>query len=126
MGLGVVSTEFLGVVLLSIACEWAPSLYAPRERDNAPPFGLHGTMTAVSNKIPNLSIESFCESKSLAYGEYVDWRMSWTDHGDLEAFSLGFAGASALPPRVVPHPMLVPAPVEGREGRASSGTRATA
>ena len=31
-----------------------------------------------------------------------------------------------LPPRVVPHPMLVPAPVEGREGRASSGTRATA
>ena len=30
-----------------------------------------------------------------------------------------------LPPRVVPHPMLVPAPVEGREGRASSGTRAT-
>ena len=38
------------------------------------------------------------------------------------------AGTSAtdLPPRVVPHPMLVPAPVEGREGRASSGTRATA
>ena len=31
-----------------------------------------------------------------------------------------------LPPRVVPHPMLVPAPVEGREGRASSGTRAMA
>ena len=33
---------------------------------------------------------------------------------------------SDLPPRAVPHPMLVPAPVEGREGRASSGTRATA
>ena len=31
-----------------------------------------------------------------------------------------------LPPRVVPHPMLAPAPVEGREVRASSGTRATA
>ena len=31
-----------------------------------------------------------------------------------------------LPPRAVPHPMLVPAPVEGGEGRASSGTRATA
>ena len=38
----------------------------------------------------------------------------------------GGAGASDLPPRAVPHPMLVPAPVEGREGRASSGTRATA
>ena len=36
------------------------------------------------------------------------------------------AGTSDLPPRAVPHPMLVPAPVEGREGRASSGTRATA
>ena len=35
-------------------------------------------------------------------------------------------GLCDLPPRVVPHPMLVPAPVEGREGRASSGTRATA
>ena len=35
-------------------------------------------------------------------------------------------GACDLPPRAVPHPMLVPAPVEGREGRASSGTRATA
>ena len=33
---------------------------------------------------------------------------------------------SDLPPRAIPHPMLVPAPVEGREGRASSGTRATA
>ena len=31
-----------------------------------------------------------------------------------------------LPPRAIPHPRLVPAPVEGREGRASSGTRATA
>ena len=36
------------------------------------------------------------------------------------------ATATDLPPRAVPHPMLVPAPVEGREGRASSGTRATA
>ena len=36
------------------------------------------------------------------------------------------SGSVDLPPRVVPHPMLVPAPVEGREGRASSGTRAMA
>ena len=34
--------------------------------------------------------------------------------------------ATDLPRRAVPHPMLVPAAVEGREGRASSGTRATA
>ena len=41
-------------------------------------------------------------------------------------FPIKAAQDSDLPPRVVPHPMLVPAPVEGREGRASSGTRATA
>ena len=45
--------------------------------------------------------------------------------GKESKFGLTYRG-SDLPPRVVPHPMLVPAPVEGREGRASSGTRATA
>ncbi len=45
------------------------------------------------------------------------WRYIVTDASE---------GSGDLPPRVVPHPMLVPAPVEGREGRASSGTRATA
>ena len=37
-----------------------------------------------------------------------------------------FRGTIDLPPRAAAHPMLVPAAVEGREGRASSGTRATA
>ena len=49
--------------------------------------------------------------------------------GMMEALLFGNAGRTGsadLPPRAVPHPMLVPAPVEGREGRASSGTRATA
>ena len=45
---------------------------------------------------------------------------------DVMVLQADVADASDLPPRVVPHPMLVPAPVEGREGRASSGTRATA
>ena len=45
---------------------------------------------------------------------------------DEEALFKLVGGSLDLPPRVVPHPMLVPAPVEGREGRASSGTRATA
>ena len=43
-----------------------------------------------------------------------------------EAYRIASQSNPDLPPRVVPHPMLVPAPVEGREGRASSGTRATA
>ena len=58
--------------------------------------------------------------------------MSAFDRARLERFApmgtvLDFAHQKTdLPPRVVPHPMLVPAPVEGREVRASSGTRATA
>ena len=46
--------------------------------------------------------------------------------GDVQPALLLLLGAADLPPRAVPHPMLVPAPVESREGRASSGTRATA
>ena len=92
--LGVVAMDFLGGVVLSIDCAVAPSLYAPEEKEGAPSFGLLGTTTAASNRIPNLSLKSFCESMSLACGEYVDWRMSWTDYGDLVAFSLGFFGAS--------------------------------
>ena len=51
--------------------------------------------------------------------------------GDNEVFGPSYVrdfsvSTDDLPPRVVPHPMLVPASVEGREGRASSGTRATA
>ena len=44
----------------------------------------------------------------------------------LSDFGFAIVDDADLPPRVVPHPMLVPAAVEGREGRASSGTRATA
>ena len=85
---GVAETQFLGGVMLSIDCELAPSLFAPEELNDAAPFGRPGTNTAASNKIPNLSHDSFCESMSLACGEYVDWRRSWTDYGDLDAFSL--------------------------------------
>ena len=45
---------------------------------------------------------------------------------DFDRTANDIVGVTDLPPRVVPHPMLVPAPVESREGRASSGTRATA
>ena len=51
-------------------------------------------------------------------------KMLAEDTRNLEEYLAKFE--TDLPPRVVPHPMLVPAPVEGREGRASSGTRATA
>ena len=93
----VVATEFLGRVVLSIDCELAPSLYAPEYGDDGRPLGQNGTMTAAANKIPKLSLRSFCESMSLACGEYVDWRLRWTDYGDVEAFSFAHFGAGSKP-----------------------------
>ena len=63
---------------------------------------------------------------------YRDLNAVFTDLEDGSALTFSILSntntglVTDLPPRVVPHPMLVPAPVEGREGRASSGTRATA
>ena len=93
----VVATEFLGRVVLSIDCELAPSLYAPEYGDDGRPLEQNGTMTAAANKIPKLSLRSFCESMSLACGEYVDWRLRWTDYGDVEAFSFAHFGAGSKP-----------------------------
>ena len=50
----------------------------------------------------------------------------WFESRVLPLFARRTKELGDLPPRAVPHPMLVPAPVESREGRASSGTRATA
>ena len=90
----VLATDLMGGVVLSIDCEVAPSLYAPERRDGGAAAGREGTWTTASNKIPNLSLDGFCESMSLACGEYVGWRIGWNDYGDLAAFSLGYFGAS--------------------------------
>ena len=69
------------------------------------------------------------ENPPVTFGETAHYDGIFSAHNIVMNEGSGFAyvvGASDLPPRVVPHPMLVPAPVEGREGRASSGTRVTA
>ena len=89
----VLATDLMGGVVLSFECEVAPSLYAPGRRDGGAASGREGTWTTAS-KIPSVSLDGFCESMSLACGEYVDWRIGWNDYGDLAAFSLGYFGAS--------------------------------
>ena len=91
----VLAQDLLGSVVLSIDFERTPSLYKPE-----PGRALLGQEVAVataSNKIPDLFIDRFCESMALACGEYVDWRLSWIDHGDLEAFSRGYRAHSTKP-----------------------------
>ncbi len=73
---------------------------------------------------------SACVPREVLAGATVDYRR-WITPSAGRLMLLDFVGPASshsydLPPRAVPHPMLVPAPVEGREGRASSGTRATA
>jgi hypothetical protein len=94
---GLSATDLLRGVVLSIDCEVAPSLYAPERRDDRAASRREGTWTPAANKIPSLSLDGFCESMSLACGEYVDWRIAWDDYGDLAAFSLGYGGASTKP-----------------------------
>lgn len=87
------ATEYLGGVVLSIDRETAPSLYLPGAIDSdASPR--RGTVTLASNAMPMLTPDSFCESMSLACGECVDWRISWFDAGELEAFSHGGSSRS--------------------------------
>ena len=41
----------------------------------------------VSGKVPNLALDNFCESVSLACDGCVDWFAQWKDLGSLEAFT---------------------------------------
>lgn len=93
----VLATDLLNGVVLTVDCEMTPSLYVPERRDRGPLTGLDGKVTEASNKIPNLSPDSLCESMSLACGEWVDWWRTWTDYGELGAFSLGVSGGRLKP-----------------------------
>ena len=79
--------EFIGGVVLSLDHEQNPSLCMPGLIDKSASLTPGDSTVVAANRIPNLTIETFCESMSLACGEHVDWRVNWPDHGELEAFS---------------------------------------
>ena len=87
-------TDFMGGVVMSIDCEMSPALYLPEEDEVRRMPTRNGTFRLASDRIPNLSLDSFCESMSLACNGYVDWFVHWKDIEELEAFSSMQSGVS--------------------------------
>ena len=81
--------ELLGQVVLSIDCRAGPALYLPVEGEDQSNSFAH---TWANGKIPDLSLDSFCEALSLACGHCVRWRQHWRDVGDLQIFADAFSG----------------------------------
>ena len=82
---------FLGRVALTIDCEAGPALYLPSGAEPTPSKMKH---TWAGGRIENLSLDSFCESMSLACNGCVRWQFSWRDFGDIREFCSVYGGTS--------------------------------
>lgn len=93
--------DLLGGVIISVECGMAPSLYRPDPEGSArrPPSGQQRQVTAAGGRIPHMTMDSFCESISLAHGEHVGWWLGWRDFGELDAFSFGTKSGAQPRPR---------------------------
>ena len=92
--MGATVTDFLGGVVMSIDCEMSPALYLPDENEGGKISDRRRMFRLASGRVPDLSMDNFCESMSLACNGYVDWLMEWKDLGDLQAFSDMLPGVS--------------------------------
>ena len=79
-------TEVIGGVVMSIDCEMSPALYCPSE-DEIAQLSRRGEFKLVSGRVPELSLENFCESVSMAANGCVDWFLQWREFGPLGAFT---------------------------------------
>ena len=79
-------TEILTGVVMSIDCEKSPALYRPEEDESGRFRPCSEKIIMASERIPDLSLDGFCESVSLASNGCVDWFVQWKDLGELEAF----------------------------------------
>ena len=80
-------TDIIGGVVMSFDCEMSPALYRPDEDEVGRMSSRNGEFRMVSGQVPKLSLDSFCESVSLACNGSVDWLLQWRDFGCLEAFT---------------------------------------
>ncbi len=76
--------SFLGGVRLSIDCEAEPALYKPSMSETG-----QGEIqrTCVKGRIPQLSLDRFCEALSLAGNHCIRRRARWINYGELEEFN---------------------------------------
>ena len=82
--------DFLGCVVLSIDCKAEPAFYLPPKGE----FSNKLKHTWANGKIPELSIDTFCEALSLACNNHVYWKFFWRDFEGLEELNPGFSGMS--------------------------------
>lgn len=86
-GMATTTMDLIGGVVMSVDCEMSPALYCPDEDDFRGISSHRGEHSMVSGQIPNFSLDSFCESVSLAANGYIDWFIQWSDFGELDAFN---------------------------------------
>lgn len=77
--------DFMGGIVMSIDCEMSPALFLPDENKDGLIFDRRGRFQLARNLIPNLTIDTFCESISLACNGSIDWFVEWNEFGNLEA-----------------------------------------
>ena len=80
-------TEVIGGVIMSIDCEMSPAFYRPAKDEIGQLSSRKGEYKMVSGRVPELSLENFCESVSVAANGHIDWFLQWTEYGPLGAFT---------------------------------------
>lgn len=77
--------SFLGGVVMSVDCEAGPALYLPPKcgslRSNVEHIWAQG-------RLPNLSLDTFCDALSLASNRCVRCKAHWRDFGELQELNL--------------------------------------
>ena len=105
--------DFIGGVVISIDCEFSPALYCPDETDFEGINSHREKFSMVSGKIPNFSLDSFCESISLAGNGCIDWFVQWSDFGELDAFKNNPPGVGYKPRLGIPGTKISQAHLDG-------------
>ena len=83
---GATDTDFMGGIVMSIDYEMSPALFLPDNDEVGHMSDRTGEFRLAGGQIPNLSINTFCDSMSLACNGPIDWFLEWNELGDLEAF----------------------------------------
>jgi len=87
LALAAKQTDIIGGAVMSIDCEMSPALYLPARDEAGRLSSPKREFKFLSGRVPNLSLEGFCESVSLAAKGCIDWFVQWREFGPIEAFT---------------------------------------
>ena len=80
-------TDVIGGVIMSIDCEMSPAFYLPAKNEAGQLISREGEFKTVLGLVPDLFLENFCESVSVAVNGYIDWLLRWREFGPLDVFT---------------------------------------